>query len=44
MVSLVVFGGLILFAAYAMVHFVHEWREARERRAATEDETPSDDP
>jgi uncharacterized membrane protein len=32
--SVVVFGGLVFFAIYAMVHFIHEWREAKQRREA----------
>ena len=35
MVSLVVFGGLVLFATYAMVHLIHEWRDARRRDASS---------
>jgi len=27
--SFVVFGALILFAVYAMVHFLHDWRESK---------------
>jgi len=30
MISLVVFGGLTLFAIYAMAHFVHDWRDSNE--------------
>ena len=43
MVSFVVFGGLILFAVYAMVHFLHEWREARHRQVNQERDEPPDD-
>jgi uncharacterized membrane protein len=43
MVSLVVFGGLVLFATYAMVHLIHEWREARSRgKPAGDDNSPTD--
>lgn len=34
MMSFVVFGALILFAIYAMAHFMHEWLDARKERAS----------
>lgn len=42
MMSFVVFGGLILFAIYAMVHFMHEWLESRKRHE-THSDPDSDD-
>ena len=43
MVSFVVFGGLILFAVYAMVHFLHEWREARHRHEEQAHDEPPEE-
>jgi hypothetical protein len=40
MMSFVVFGGLIVFAVYAMVHFLHEWRESKHRRDEDDDDEP----
>ena len=34
--SLVIFGVLIGFVVYAMGHFIHEWLEARHRRALSD--------
>jgi len=41
--SLVVFGALILFAVYAMVHFLHEWRESK-RSTSSKDQSDAPDP
>lgn len=38
MISLVVFGGLTLFAIYAMAHFVHDWRDSKRARQFEEHE------
>lgn len=40
MMSFVVFGGLILFAIYAMVHFMHEWLDSRKRHETHSDQDP----
>ena len=42
MMSFVVFGGLILFAIYAMVHFMHEWLESRRRHETHSEQDPDD--
>lgn len=38
MISLVVFGTLILFAIYAMAHFVHDWSDSERARQFEEHE------
>lgn len=42
MMSFVVFGALILFAIYAMAHFVHEWLESRKRQGSRRDQDSED--
>lgn len=43
MMSFVVFGALILFAVYAMVHFLHDWWESkRDEPKASDRPTPPD--
>lgn len=36
--STIVFGAIVLFAIYAMAHFIHEWWEWRR----SNDDTPED--